>query len=257
MSSRLQSYARFLYRDPHRRTNCKKPTETMVKRTKVTTKVTVQSAADIGKAKDTKDHGAWRYPGGVIKRATHLDTSKYHDHRDTELKLGRREIESNFFITINTNKQASGYLESVGKQMVHDTLLEMGKDRNICSFIKFGPKNPEYMNDKFDDVIKSVEWKPGSPEIGPNHGRLHAHLVLTIYHYSQLQVNMPMFQSLFKQEYNARVSAYPDLKITRRPYLQVKMLPTSDWAEVIRGYIHKSMADAPQHELHVSTSHSH
>ena len=52
---------------------------------------------------------------------------------------------------------------------------------------------------------------------------------------------------MFKALYNAHVTpigtvgGINELKVNRMPYIQVKLLPSSDWAMVIRQYIHKAM----------------
>ena len=86
------------------------------------------------------------------------------------------------------------------------------------------------------------EWKAGV-EIGENQERLHAHIWLTVHHYSQVQVNMPVMQRMFKQAYNSHIGAenLRVLRCNKMPYIQVKLLPTSDWAMVMKQYIHKGM----------------
>jgi hypothetical protein len=47
-----------------------------------------------------------------------------------------------------------------------------------------------------------------------------------------------MYQS--KRLYNQNVLLKAD-KITRQPYVHVKLLPQSNWTDVMRQYIHKGM----------------
>lgn len=220
----------------------------MVKRGK--TEISVESVniqAATGDKLHVKDKGAWRYPHRVIARASHLDTAKYHDERDLSEKLGRRKIESNFMITLNTNKTlvGGGLRDQQAKEACKTALEVLSSDMQLCTYLKFGPKSNHYANDKYEDVIERVEWK-ASVETGENLHRLHAHIWLTVHHYSQVQVNMPMMQRLFKTHYNHAVysAGHSDLVIKRQPYIKVKLLPTSDWAMVIRQYIHKGMDQA-------------
>ena len=94
-------------------------------------------------------------------------------------------------------------------------------------------------------VIKSVEWT-SSVETGENYERLHVHIWLTVHHYSQVQINRPVISVMFKEFYNGLLNAHPgfkaQLQCKGRPYCNVKLLPTSDWAMVLRQYIHKAMA---------------
>ena len=82
-------------------------------------------------------------------------------------------------------------------------------------------------------------------ETGEGFERLPCHIWLTVHHYSQVQINMPVMQQMFKRMYNQRVGGVfnQKLAITKNPYISVKLLPTSDWADVIKSYIHKAMAD--------------
>lgn len=202
-----------------------------------------------GKGKYGKDD-TFIYPDHKVKRATHLSDATnwvgeaYRDHKEPELQ--RRKHESNFFITLNTNKTVSpGASMDKGCEAVKHALTELAKDHVICEYLKFGPKNTEYVHDKFKDVIQSTSFD-GAVEVGDKLNRLHCHIWLTVHHFSQIQVSTPLLQHVFKRIYNAKVdsfgSQYSHLKLTKKAYGQVKLLPSSDWAIVIRQYIHKAMA---------------
>ena len=74
-----------------------------------------------------------------------------------------------------------------------------------------------------------------------------------MHHYSQIQINMPMMQRKFKELYNANLwnlqynsafgNYYTELSCNKMPYIQVKLLPESNWTEVIKQYIHKAMME--------------
>ena len=222
------------------------------------TVITVGSAATAqalgDKRKSITKDGAWRYPGGIIQR--HSDTiingrGPYTDHKDPGEP--RRKQESNFFITLNTNRScaAGGEMAEIGKEAMRRTLNSMAKDEVLCSYLKFGPKHPEhYGKDRFEDVVQKVEWN-AAVELGENLSRLHCHIWLTVHHYSQVQINMPMMQHVFKQTYNMNLVSYhsdgrtnrftEQLRCRGMPYIQVKLLPESNWAEVMKQYIHKAM----------------
>ena len=194
-------------------------------------------------ARNPKADGAWRYPGGVIQRAEHLLAKGYTDDKDTN--LARRKHESNLFITINTNRSISegGQLAETGKEAMRQVLEDLSTDAGICSYLKFGPKSTHYKDDKYEDVIQSVEWK-ACVETGPNNGRLHCHIWLTVHHFSQIQINVPILAQIFKNNYNTKVTAQgygAALRINKKPYCSVKLMPTSDWAMVMRQYILKAM----------------
>lgn len=224
----------------------------MVKR--APTRITVEGVhltkptGDVTKVvKSVKADGAWRYPGGIIQRASGLKAlnPRYTDDKDPGEE--RRKHESNFFITLNTNRciaahKMDGGVAEHGKQAMKQTLEYLSTNESICSCLKFGPKSAHYRDDKFEDVITKIEWQ-AAVESGEQKERLHAHIWLTVHHYSQVQVNMPIMQKLFKEAYNKRVSQMhqSSLRCNGMPYIQVKLLPTSDWATVMKQYIHKGM----------------
>ena len=130
----------------------------------------------------------------------------------------------------------------LGKTAMKATLDFLSKDSNICTYLKFGPKSAHYRKDKFEDVITKVEWQ-AAVEVGEEQQRLHCHVWLTVHHYSQVQINMPIMQKMFKDAYNSRIAltSQRQLRCNGMPYIQVKLLPSSDWAMVMKQYIHKGM----------------
>ena len=259
-ASRVQRVSRALYRDPANPKNvqsrvCKKDMVARVKTTVSCENVDLKSS--LADNKVTKKDGNWRYPGGKIQRGEHLSGLKnangqpYIDDRNKDDNLARRKIESNFFITLNTNRSlkeslgVSGACADVGREAARQTLDYLAKDSSICRFMKFGPVSKHYQYDKYNDVVKSVEWT-SSVETGENYERLHVHIWLTVHHYSQVQINRPVISAMFKEYYNGLLNKHiafkPQLQCKGRPYCNVKLLPTSDWAMVLRQYIHKAMA---------------
>lgn len=218
----------------------------MVKRLATTTETVALGAAtsDVKKAK--KGDQAWMYPNGVIRRATHLDLKNYTDHErpDGATGLPRRKIESNFLITLNTHQSMKNYAKAFAcTEACEDAMKELATEKSIMQYLKFGPKNSHYQGDKYCDVIESVEFRYGV-EQGEVQHKLHAHAYMTVHHYSQVQVNMPILGSMFKTEYNRAVEsrgAGKAMPLSKKPYVHVKLLPTSDWAMVIRQYMVKAM----------------
>jgi hypothetical protein len=207
-----------------------------------------QPASSDSKKGMVKKNQAWRYPGGVIKRGTHLPAG-YRDHIDTTEP--RRKQESNFFITINTNKTVvksrkydAPTPEDVAtmREAVKATVDELSKDATIIKYLRFGPKHPEvYGKDNYNDVIDVIEWKAGVEE-GEELNRLHCHIWMTVHHYSQVQINCCALANVFKLAYNEKVSGRATIKSNARPYVHVKLLPCSDWTDIMRQYIQKAMS---------------
>ena len=186
-----------------------------------------------------KSKQSWKYPGGNIVRAPAGLLPKLYDHdRGDGAKLPRRKQESNFFITINSN-QAPKKAEDVDESLraMDKMLHELAKESMLATYIKFGPKHEDYRDDKFGDVICGVDWKAAT-EMGPNQGRVHSHIWVTITHYSQIQINPQMLMYQSKRLYNNNTLNF---KMKRQPYVHVKLLPQSNWTDVMRQYIHKGM----------------
>lgn len=218
------------------------------------TRISTQSV-DFKAPHSAKTQQAWRYPGGKVVRApsTFLGTQHYYDPKHPGENLPRRKQESNFFITINTNKSpASGTVHQV-KVVRHmeQMLSRLSEESVLATYLKFGPKNVVYEEDKYMDVIHSVDWK-SAVESGDVMKRVHAHIWLTITHYSQIQINVQMLMHHARCCYNDGLEdnvviggthnkkrSY--LRMTENPYVHVKLLPQSDWTSVMRQYIHKGM----------------
>ena len=56
--------------------------------------------------------------------------------------------------------------------------------------------------------------------------------------YSQIQINPQMLMYQSKRLYNANAFNF---QMKRQPYVHVKLLPQSNWTDVMRQYIHKGM----------------
>ena len=214
------------------------------------TQISTQSV-DFKAPHSAKTKQAWRYPGGQILRAPglRLGNNDYEDPKDPGQP--RRKQESNFFITINSNKapdRAEEYDFAV-KQM--ERMLEKLSDEKVlATYLRFGPKvdgiqpkAQDYRLDKYAEVVHSVDWK-AAVEAGDVMRRVHSHIWLTITHYSQVQINIQMLMHQARKHYNEGMPLDGPMKYLRMndfPYVHVKLLPQSDWTSVMRQYIHKGM----------------
>lgn len=208
--------------------------------------------------KNAKGKQAWKYPGGNIIRAStvYLNGRYYTDPKEPDagdpLKQGqpniqddngtpRRKQESNFFITINPNNVYKDALEDRAKERFHAALNHLAQNEVLVRCLKFGPKDPHYTQDiAFDVVLPGIDWK-ASVEVGERLGRMHAHIICYIQHYSQIQFEPKMLQYEFRAGFNAGLNQGDRLILTEPPYVQVKMLPQSDWTTIMRQYIRKGM----------------
>ena len=206
--------------------------------------------------KNVKGRQAWKYPGGNIIRAptTLINGRYYTDPKEAEAgdatlqgedAVGstdgtpRRKQESNFFMTINPNIVWPGRDEVQAGKQFEAALGHLSSNETLARIIKFGPKDDHYRNDKAHDVLlPGIDYK-ASVEKGEILGRMHAHIIAYIQHYSQIQIDPKMLQYEFRNAFNG---AGP-LTITKLPYVCIKMLPQSDWTTVMRQYIHKGMGE--------------
>ena len=243
---RVQEISRLLYRSVGHR---HKPFRAeMVQRIAKPT-ITTQPV-DFKPPHSAKTKQAWRYSGNQIVRApsTRLGSAVYTDPKDEGQP--RRKQESNFFITINSNKAPTDreHIE-LGVNAMEKMLERLADERVLATYLKFGPKDPSYLDDKYADVVHSVDWK-AAVETGDSMHRIHAHIWLTISHYSHVQINVQMLMHLARQAYNSHIPLHvpiggkSELRMTDMPYVHVKLLPQSDWTDVMRQYIHKGMGAA-------------
>ena len=200
-------------------------------------------------ALDPKALGAWRYKGGSILRAgPELDINKYWDHKsEPDNHLPRRRHESNFFITINPNLGANTRDGECDRDALYAALNHVLKhisaEEVIATYLKYGPKHSEYMNDVYSDVIVQRDWIAAA-ETGPKKARVHAHIWLTLHHYSQAQIDTKMLAWTVQAVYNAHVGTNGGRALKGLPYVHIKLLPQPDWTDVMKGYIHKSRVGA-------------
>ena len=228
-----------------------------VRKTKVKQQSITTETVDFKPQHSAKTSQAFKYPGFSIVRAPSvlINGQRYTDPKHAGEGLPRRKQESNFFITINTNKcpdTVNG--EDVVRDALQHTLTELSTDAAIATYLKYGPKDAHYAEDRYADVVHSVDWQ-ANVETGDKLHRIHAHIWMTISHYSQLQINIKMLQYLSRSIYNNYLnqqfaklqggyeSMYgrKELIMKKLPYVHVKLLPQSDWTDVMKQYIHKGM----------------
>lgn len=202
------------------------------------------SNADFQVQHTAKTKQAWRYQGHQIQRAPGLliNAKKYEDPKDPGQP--RRKQESNFFITINSNKSPLNTEMEMAVSHMKEMLRVLADERTLSTYIKFGPVSPEYREDRFADVIHNIDWK-ANVETGDVVHRLHAHIWLTITHYSQVQLNVQMLQHAARQAFNRGLPLGSQLRIDMKPYVHIKLLPQSDWTTIMKQYIHKGMSGPP------------
>lgn len=236
---RVAQVTRLLYR-PSQHTQATQFVDDMVRRV-ATPPVVTTSVASFKPQHTAKTKQAWRYAGGNILRAPGLmiNGKRYEDPKDPGQP--RRKHESNFLLTINSNKApAQGEeFDLVVKQMEY-MLKRLSEEKSVAAYLKFGPVSPEYRNDKYYDVVQNIDWT-ANVETGDKMHRVHGHAWLTVTHYSQVQINKEVMQHLVKTYYNESLPLGSKLRIGDKPYIDIKLLPQSDWTTIMKQYIHKGM----------------
>ena len=172
------------------------------------------------------------------------------DHRRSDKR--RKQHESNFFVLINTNKNPSEPMHTSAVSLALQQACEaLGNDSVLCQCLIWGPKNPEhYGNDQWDTHIKTIEFNAGV-ERGPRNSMIHAHVMLRIEHFSQIQINSNYVARFIRDEYNRQLDRYKGFdgvdkwKISKNalPYVQIKLLPQRDFADIIDLYIRKTVVE--------------
>ena len=210
--------------------------------------------------KTAKSKQAWKYAGFTILRAdaTTINGRYYTDPKEDNCgdidkqgtELGphavaegtpRRKQESNFFITVNPNRMFREDTEALARLRFSAALTHLAEKEVLVRYLLFGPKSKHYANDFAHDVIvPSIDWK-STVEVGDEKKRMHAHIILEIEHYSQIQINLKMFQAEFNKAFNSGLADDSPLRLSDPPYLQVKLLPQNDWATIMKQYIRKGM----------------
>ena len=199
----------------------------------------------------------------------------------------RPQRESNFMITIQTNYKPRSGAEGRRVQNAFHGGLEalFMDDANLAKCIRMGvypdkanPKGFDFRSDTFYDYVESGSAKIGI-EYGPQSGRLHAHILLTMVHYSRVQFDgkrasdflidfmrgegqgdLPQFykDDWFSEE-NVKASVRPTRKRDRegevwdtrarttakrdkakQMHVDVKLLPQSNLQDLLKLYITKT-----------------
>lgn len=164
--------------------------------------------------------------------------------------LGRRKHESKLFVTLNPNKGGNiGSPDHTVHMAMEHVVREAVKDDNLKRLFIWGPiadrNGAAYKEDTYDDHIESIKIT-AAVEKGDVQQRSHAHLYLTITHYSQIQISKPLLQRWATAKYNEYLNKIGSttflLKSSQSMYTHIKLQPQSDWNDIIMMYLEKGMA---------------
>jgi hypothetical protein len=191
-----------------------------------------------------KASGEWKARATGGRRDEFGAAGTKHDHnlgRDCEL-IGRRRQQSNFFITLNTNRRT--FDEAQDPRAVQSA-LNACFGTQIYDILTFGPAHPETYGDDAahpNEFIEKIEVRAGV-ERGPVTGALHCHAYLTISHWSQIRINKLALQGLFKETYNLHASAGKGrMPLKSLPACKIDLMPQTDWGQIVAHYLSKQVA---------------
>lgn len=192
-----------------------------------------------------KSKQAWKYPGGKIQRAEdiYINGTKYIDPKEEPEEVPRRKQESNFLVTINTNRDyGEGAVATDALKAFNAALNALDNDPFIrYDILKFGPVDQKtFGGDNAVDVVHKLDWT-SSVECGPNLGRMHSHSWLFCEHFSQVQINVPQLQHHFRTVFNDALPEGHVARLSKNVYVHVKLCHQSQWTDVLRGYVTKAM----------------
>eukprot|EP00741_Cyanophora_paradoxa_P017997 tig00021036_g17378.t1 len=100
----------------------------------------------------------------------------------------RQARQSRYWVLFNTHKRL-GEAREFEAAALRDSLAEVLSDAEFYKFIRFNLKeeNGKYKDDTYANAIIGIRVQ-GGVEVGPTDGALHAHVLVTIDHISNLQV---------------------------------------------------------------------
>ena len=107
-----------------------------------------------------------------------------------------------------------------------------------------------YVHDTYETHVERVEVDAGM-EIGPKRKHPHMHVLLTIDHWSYVQLDTWLMSSLFEEMFRGEgkygdkyrlldASGLPFYTDQEFPYINVKLYPQDNWQEILANYVRKS-----------------
>lgn len=160
-----------------------------------------------------------------------MDVNRLFEENKKDPRTSKRpkneKKETNVFVTISSNKKIP-YNERDGKAMIGkwEALMQTLFSEEVCDLF-------EFREGCIDDIIKckvKVESEIGDD---PKGKRLHTHAMIQTEHRCNIRLDIGKIRQLIKM---ALPSWYPGNKY---PYVQVKLLPSTDWLQKIEEYIDK------------------
>ena len=201
----------------------------------------------------------------------------------------RRMTQSRVFITYSLHRAVKSELEARGilEKMADAVRTLFGEDSNLCKIVLFGvklqsnkgqdtvsstsyatiekPKKAEklfygqsvknvaqnsYIYDTYQTHVESVTVDAGI-EIGPTYHHPHFHALVTINHWTYVQIDTFRMKAILEQMFKGKHLKYKELFMLKdgrgfpfyhdneNPYVDIRLYPTDNWADVISAYVRK------------------
>jgi hypothetical protein len=197
----------------------------------------------------------------------------------------RKHTQSRVFITYSLHRRVYSELEArkVLEQMADALRTLFGNDQELCRIVLFGHKlqptandsvsaymytpilkprkstttfyggangYSSYIYDTYQTHVESVTVDAGV-EIGPTYHHPHFHALVTINHWSYVQIDTSRMKSVLEQMFKGTHFKYretfmlkdgaglPFYTDNENPYVDIRLYPTDNWADVISAYVRK------------------
>jgi len=214
------------------------------------------------------------------------DGDEYVTKHQGPARQVRKLTQSRMFITYSLHRRVFSELEarSVLEKMADAVRTLFGNDKELCKLVVFGMKvqgagtekdsvsskemlpirnankkdklfyghdgHNSYVYDTYLSHVESVTVDAGI-EIGPTYHHPHFHALVTINHFSYVQIDTFRMKSILEQMFKgthrdhkqqfmlidgAGLPFYTD---NENPYIDIRMYPSDNWAEVVAAYVRK------------------
>jgi len=200
----------------------------------------------------------------------------------------RQLTQSRVFITYSLHRAVKSELEAraVCEKMADAVRALFGQDTNLCRIVLLGVKlhkvpqdtissraympiekankaektfygqkvngvtDNSYMYDTYQTHIESVTVDAGV-EIGPTYHHPHFHALVTLNHWTYVQIDTYRMKSILEQMFKGTHWFYNDTFMlldgrgqpfyhdNENPYVDIRLYPTDNWADVIAAYVRK------------------
>ena len=109
-----------------------------------------------------------------------------------------------------------------------------------------------YLYDTYETHVNGISVDAGC-EIGPTYHMPHFHALVTIDHFSYVQIDTSRMKALLEQMFKGTgrfakdkafvlldEGGFPFYTDNENPYVDIRLFPSDNWGEVIAGYVRKT-----------------